>query len=88
MIQNLAHNKYFDIQKEGFENYGVLSPIGTAITLAGATHVLFNEDGAVINFKLNGKTFFGVHSSSTQNFLGYLSEDHKGILAKTPVGNS
>ena len=85
LIQNLAYDKYFEIQKEGWSNYGYLSPIGTAISIPGATHLLFNEDGAVINFKLNGKTYYGVHSASTQNFLGYLSEDHKNILAEHQV---
>jgi len=81
-IQNLADGNYYSITENKWENYAFLSPIGTAINLTGATHVKFNEDGAVLNFKKDGKTYYGVHSVGTQRFMGYLSQDDKSILTE------
>lgn len=79
-IQNLADGNYYSISENKWENYAFLSPIGTAINITGATDVKFNEDGAVLNFKKDGKTYYGVHSVGTQRFVGYLSQDDKNIL--------
>lgn len=79
LIQKII-TKYLDINLSNWQEYGFLSPIGTAIILDNATHVKFNEDGAVIAFKLGGKEYLGAYSASSQTFMGYISEDHSGML--------
>src|SRR5690554_4828447 len=81
-IQSLADRKYYNIKDYNWEHYAFLSPVGTAINIKGATDVLFNEDGAVLNFKKNGKIYYGVHSVESQRFVGYLSQEDKDVLAK------
>ncbi len=79
-IQNPVDEGYFSINDEKWTDYAFLSPVGTAIQIEGVSHILFNEDGAVLNFFLKGKKYYGVFSPSTQGFLGYLSSDDKNIL--------
>ncbi|MFB9056642.1 hypothetical protein ACFFU9_07765 [Mariniflexile ostreae] len=81
-IQNFADENYYNIKDNKWENYAFLSPIGTVINLDGVSDVKFNEDGAVLNFKKDEKTYFGVLSVGTQRFVGYLSQDDKSILNK------
>ena len=80
LIQNLAIDKYFNVKNEGWENCAFLSPNGAAIIIPDVTHVLFNEDGAVLNFIINGIKYFGVFIKETQTFYGYVSESNKDLI--------
>ncbi|UZO82093.1 fibronectin type III domain-containing protein [Aquimarina sp. ERC-38] len=84
LIQN-AITKYLNIDINKWKDYCYLSPIGTAIEIPNATHLKFNEDGAVIAFKLGEKKYYGVYGSNSQNFLGYISQDNVDIVKTNNV---
>ncbi|WP_170863096.1 fibronectin type III domain-containing protein [Pseudozobellia thermophila] len=78
LIQN-GITPYLNIHEKNWDNYCFLSPIGTAIDIPGATHVMFNEDGAVIAFKIGNEKFLGLYNPAKQRFIGYLNSTSKLI---------
>ncbi|PKA97996.1 fibronectin type III domain protein [Flavobacteriaceae bacterium MAR_2009_75] len=74
LIQN-GITGYLNIDEENWTNYGFLSPIGTSIEIPEATHVKFNEDGAVIGFKIGEEKYLGLYNSESQRFIGYLNSN-------------
>ncbi|WP_299182379.1 fibronectin type III domain-containing protein [uncultured Aquimarina sp.] len=78
-VQN-AITKYLSIDNNKWRDFCFLSPIGTAIRLDEASHLKFNEDGAVISFIQNETKYQGVYSEQNQKFLGYLSEEHIDLV--------
>jgi len=68
-MDQLATNRYISLTGKG---PAFLTPSGVAIGINGITHGLFNEDGGLINFILNGNTFYCGVFDGTQEFLGYV----------------
>ncbi|MBO7441010.1 MAG: hypothetical protein J6U21_15170, partial [Bacteroidales bacterium] len=80
LIQRLAIDKYFNVKLRGWENCAFLSPNGAPIIIPGVTHVLFNEDGALLNYIIDGTKYYGVISRETQTFYGYVAEKNTNLI--------
>ncbi|MDD6002419.1 MAG: hypothetical protein PUC50_09570, partial [Bacteroidales bacterium] len=80
LIQRLAIDKYFNVKQQGWENCAFLSPNGAPIIIPGVTHVLFNEDGALLNYIIDGTKYYGVISRETQTFYGYVAEKNTNLI--------
>ena len=78
LIQN-SITDYLNINNKGWDKYAFLSPIGSTIILEEATDLKFNEDGAVIAFRIGKNRYLGTYSEATQKFLGYINSSHSFI---------
>ncbi|WP_108866376.1 fibronectin type III domain-containing protein [Aquimarina aquimarini] len=87
LIQNTI-TKYLSIDNNYWREYGYLSPFGTAILLDDASHVQFNEDGAVISFIKNNEKYQGTFYKESQKFLGYIKKDDWNRFIKEKIKTS
>ncbi|WP_103069816.1 fibronectin type III domain-containing protein [Aquimarina sediminis] len=87
LIQNTI-TEYLSIDNNYWREYCYLSPVGTAILLDDASHVLFNEDGAVLSFIKNNEEYIGTFYKESQKFLGYIKKDYWNRFIKGKIATS